>query len=79
MLMGQDVRAANHELQALQQGCHRGIQASGDDLQRDDSGFSLAPLNVRDVPSVHIQIGRHIGLGPPFLLSQSLDALSQFD
>ena len=69
----------DHELQALHQVCHRGIQAPSDNLQRDDADFSLAPLNVRDVASVHIQVGRHIGLRPSLLFSKSLDALSQFD
>ncbi len=71
--------SATTSLQVLQQLCHRGIQARRDDLQRDDADLSLAPLNVRDVSSVHVQVGCHVGLRPSLLFSQGLDPLSQPD
>jgi hypothetical protein len=46
-------------------------------LQSDDSHLSLSSLNIRNVTPVHIQMHGQVGLCPPFLLSQRLDAFSE--
>ena len=57
------------KLQPLQQICHRGIKPAGDHLQRDNPGFPLATLDIRDVTTVHVQVHGHVSLSPSPLLA----------
>ena len=55
---------------------HCGIQATGDDLERYQPCFSLSPLNIRNVATIHIQVYRQVGLGPALLFSERPDTLT---
>jgi len=63
--------------QPSQQIRHRGVQTPRDYLQRDDSYLALAPLDVRQVPSIHVQVYYQIGLRVALFLAESHDPLTQ--
>lgn len=62
-------------LQAAQQFRHGRSKTTGNHLQGDDANLAFPLLNVRYVPSVHIQAHSHVGLSPSLPLSQQTDAL----
>ncbi|MGA7398402.1 MAG: hypothetical protein WBW38_00170 [Candidatus Sulfotelmatobacter sp.] len=64
-------------LKASEQVRHCRIEAARDYLQRDDSGLSLAPLYVRQMPSIHVQMNRQIRLRITLFLAESLDPYAQ--
>lgn len=55
------------------------FQAPSDYLQRDDSHFTLALLDVRYVSAVHVQGDSHVDLSPALALPKQPDALPNLD
>jgi hypothetical protein len=63
--------------QSSQQIRHRGVQTPRDYLQCNESDLALAALNIRQVPSIHVQVYCQIGLRVTLFFAELHDPLTQ--
>lgn len=55
------------------------MEASGDNLQGNDSYLSFPGFNVRNMPPIHVEVNGEVCLRPTFLQSEISDSVSKLD